>query len=270
MPPNLLAAILLIANVTSGSPKGVLTGTVRDEMTGEPLVGASVILDGTELGNATDEDGHYMVIQVPETTWTVTASYIGRYSATSLFNFTEGCTARLDFSLFGSYTIKQGVPLADSELALFNRRTRSETLPGETLIATQMTDAGTLRRLNSAKLALLARYRRGESAWTALAIGPYDSLTRRSLALGPGFCYYHEWRESPAHIAKPDSTTRRICGGLHLISPPSIYKVVSMTPGYFTETKSDGLQFVECPDRCPKAKLLFLKLALSGGGTALF
>ena len=43
---------------------------------GEPLVGASVLVDGTDIGVATDIDGNYSLVNVPDDA-TVTVSYIG-------------------------------------------------------------------------------------------------------------------------------------------------------------------------------------------------
>ncbi|GIS53698.1 hypothetical protein Ct9H90mP29_07400 [bacterium] len=35
-----------------------------DKETGEPLIGANVMVDGTPLGAATDTDGNYFILQV--------------------------------------------------------------------------------------------------------------------------------------------------------------------------------------------------------------
>jgi len=55
---------------------GKVQGKIVDE-TGEALVGVNIIVEGTELGAATDEFGEYMVPFVPAGTHMVTASYIG-------------------------------------------------------------------------------------------------------------------------------------------------------------------------------------------------
>jgi hypothetical protein len=203
---------LLLASCMWASDGGVLIGTVRDEITGKPLVGASVSMDGTELGNATDARGSYAVIQIPETTWTATASCLGYLDATLPFTVAEGCTARTDFNLIASYA---GGLLTDSGLALYYQRTRNDTLGTETLVAPGGTnDSGALGRCSRTKLSLLARYRQGKDTWAALEIGPYDLLTRRRLDIGPGFCYYRVWRESPPPTANPSKTERReFCGG---------------------------------------------------------
>jgi uncharacterized protein YfaS (alpha-2-macroglobulin family) len=55
---------------------GKIQGMVLDAETGKPLIGADVIIEGTELGASTDETGHYVISYVPAGTWRVVASYI--------------------------------------------------------------------------------------------------------------------------------------------------------------------------------------------------
>jgi outer membrane receptor protein involved in Fe transport len=69
----LLAGTLLLF----GAEYGKIAGKVRDAETGEPLVGADVIVEGTELGAATDEKGEFVILYVPAGTYSVTASYLG-------------------------------------------------------------------------------------------------------------------------------------------------------------------------------------------------
>ncbi|RMD86506.1 MAG: hypothetical protein D6813_14850, partial [Calditrichaeota bacterium] len=56
---------------------GKLAGLVRDKDTGEPLVGANVVLVGTTYGAASDVDGYYVILNVPAGTYTVEINYIG-------------------------------------------------------------------------------------------------------------------------------------------------------------------------------------------------
>ncbi len=55
---------------------GKLTGIVKDN-NGEPLVGANVIIEGTNLGAATDLEGRYIILNIRAGTYTVKFSYIG-------------------------------------------------------------------------------------------------------------------------------------------------------------------------------------------------
>ncbi len=72
-----LLALLLAGVFLFGAEYGKITGKVRDAETGEPLIGADVIIEGTELGASTDEKGDYVILYVPAGTYVVTASYLG-------------------------------------------------------------------------------------------------------------------------------------------------------------------------------------------------
>jgi len=56
---------------------GSLTGVVVDGNSGETIIGATVRIEGTSLGTATDLYGRYMIQQIPEGVYTVSITYIG-------------------------------------------------------------------------------------------------------------------------------------------------------------------------------------------------
>ncbi len=72
-----LWALILVGALLFGAEYGKITGRVRDAETGEALIGADVIVEGTELGAATDEKGEFVILYVPAGTYSVTASYLG-------------------------------------------------------------------------------------------------------------------------------------------------------------------------------------------------
>ena len=53
-----------------------VTGTVTDS-NGEPLVGVTVKVDGTQMGVATDEKGNFVLPNVPASAKTLSVSYLG-------------------------------------------------------------------------------------------------------------------------------------------------------------------------------------------------
>ena len=73
----LTLAVLIIAGIALAANTGTVNGRVTDRKTGEALIGASVIVDGTELGNATDLNGQYQIINIPPGKYNMTASYTG-------------------------------------------------------------------------------------------------------------------------------------------------------------------------------------------------
>lgn len=64
-----------VAGVTIVQQNGRVTGVVRDE-TGEPIIGANVIIKGTATGTITDLDGNYALEGIPADA-TLQFSYIG-------------------------------------------------------------------------------------------------------------------------------------------------------------------------------------------------
>lgn len=73
----LTLAVLVLAGIALAANTGTVNGRVTDRKTGEALIGASVVVDGTELGNATDLNGQYQIINIPPGKYSVTASYTG-------------------------------------------------------------------------------------------------------------------------------------------------------------------------------------------------
>ncbi|MCB0316400.1 MAG: carboxypeptidase-like regulatory domain-containing protein, partial [Calditrichaeota bacterium] len=76
----LFSAQLLLAGTT-----GKIVGTVKDQKTGEALIGADVVLEGTGLGSSTDQDGYFAIINVPPGTYRLTVFYVG-YASTTVEN----------------------------------------------------------------------------------------------------------------------------------------------------------------------------------------
>ena len=70
-----LAATLFFAG--SAFAQTNVSGTVTDADTGEALPGASVIVEGTTMGAATDGNGRYAIGDLPSGTHTLTVSFVG-------------------------------------------------------------------------------------------------------------------------------------------------------------------------------------------------
>ncbi|MBD3403463.1 TonB-dependent receptor [candidate division GN15 bacterium] len=78
---RLFAAVALICLLVTGSAwsavTGSITGVITDAQTNEPLIGVSVAVVGTNLGAVTDENGKYMINNVPVGTYTLRMSAVG-------------------------------------------------------------------------------------------------------------------------------------------------------------------------------------------------
>ena len=56
---------------------GTISGEAVDKASGEELLFANVLLEGTTLGTSTDEKGKYIIPQVPAGDYSVLITYVG-------------------------------------------------------------------------------------------------------------------------------------------------------------------------------------------------
>lgn len=71
--------LLLLTSSLFAQIPGKIMGIVTDS-DGNPLVGVNIVVEGTYLGASSDEDGQFLILNVPPGTYTLTASYIGYQS----------------------------------------------------------------------------------------------------------------------------------------------------------------------------------------------
>ncbi|MGH1366028.1 MAG: TonB-dependent receptor [Calditrichia bacterium] len=73
----ILAMLALFCGGLYAGTTGKIVGQIVDKDTGEPLIGANVIIDGQPLGSTTDVEGSYLILNVPPGRYTLVAQYIG-------------------------------------------------------------------------------------------------------------------------------------------------------------------------------------------------
>lgn len=82
----MVAALLVLLAVTAyAGTTGKISGVVTDAKTGQPLPGVAVSVEGTVLGALTDDQGRYVILNVPVGAYTVKAAIVG-YTAVRLTN----------------------------------------------------------------------------------------------------------------------------------------------------------------------------------------
>ena len=89
-----LASLLFPALILA---QNSVSGTVTDATSGQALAGANVVLEGTSLGAAADADGSYTITDVPNGTYTVTASVIGYAQSSQSVDISSDAT--VNFSM---------------------------------------------------------------------------------------------------------------------------------------------------------------------------
>ena len=72
----LVSLFLIVVAVSSALAQGSVGGTVVDEITGEPIVGANIIIEGTQNGASTDIDGKFLLANVKQGTYNLLISFI--------------------------------------------------------------------------------------------------------------------------------------------------------------------------------------------------
>jgi hypothetical protein len=79
---------------------GKIAGVVRNAQTGEPLPGANVVIEGTDLGAACDMEGYYFIIRLEPGSYNVQARMMGYRGVTKTgVRVTSGHTTPLNFEL---------------------------------------------------------------------------------------------------------------------------------------------------------------------------
>ncbi|NBC16947.1 MAG: TonB-dependent receptor plug domain-containing protein, partial [Bacteroidetes bacterium] len=77
----MLTAFILAAGEAVAQQRVTVSGTVRGAESGEMLPSASVYVEGTSLGAATNVDGHFVLVGVPAGEHTLRVSYLGYQTA---------------------------------------------------------------------------------------------------------------------------------------------------------------------------------------------
>jgi len=104
MKPLLFLLTFLTVTFYSNAQQGTLSGKVKDKLTGEPIIGATVAIAGTSKGVATDFNGDY-TISLDAGTYKVNISYVSYKTQTQEnIKITAGQTTTLPINLESSAT----------------------------------------------------------------------------------------------------------------------------------------------------------------------
>ncbi len=99
--PWALAAALTLISASAGhaQQRGTISGQVTDVSTQQPLANIQVYVTGTALGTLTNQDGRYLLLNVPEGEAEVQVSGLGYTTATRKVTVAAGQSATADFAL---------------------------------------------------------------------------------------------------------------------------------------------------------------------------
>jgi outer membrane receptor protein involved in Fe transport len=97
---HFLALTMFLPYILLGSTQGKIRGKVVDSQTGEPLIGAAVIVVGTPYGGTTNVDGEFQVLKLEVGTYQLKCSYIGYQTITQTnIRVNADLTTEADFKL---------------------------------------------------------------------------------------------------------------------------------------------------------------------------
>ena len=98
---NILKVFLLVAVLPTlaFAQRGTVSGKILDANTGDPLPGASVLVEGFELGGATNASGEFTIEGVPAGERKLIARFIGYKSQSQTVRVSGGITVTVNFNL---------------------------------------------------------------------------------------------------------------------------------------------------------------------------
>ncbi|HTY58444.1 MAG TPA: carboxypeptidase regulatory-like domain-containing protein, partial [Bacteroidota bacterium] len=149
----LLSVLLtLVAAWARAGNSGKIAGEVKDAQSGEAIVGASVQIQGTSMGAATNIDGYYVILNVPPGTYTLVVSGVGyNKKATSNVQVSIDQTTTIDFKLT-STVVEVGeevVTVAERPLVQKDLTASTATVNGDQIAALPVTEVGQVLNLQA-------------------------------------------------------------------------------------------------------------------------
>src|SRR3954470_16729022 len=115
---SVLIALLIGWSSVAGAQQGVVGGQVKDEVSGNPIVGARVTVVGTALVGETKADGRYVLAGIAPGQATLRVTAIGYGATTRVITVAAGEPAVQDFSLkLEPYSLDEIVVTATGEQA---------------------------------------------------------------------------------------------------------------------------------------------------------
>jgi len=109
----IVPSLSLLANEEVLSPdRGALRGTIVDQQTGETIIGATVVLEGTSKGTVSDINGEFLLRDIEPGTYNIHVRFVS-YETVVVegVSITGGRLARLDVALHQAQTAIEGVQI---------------------------------------------------------------------------------------------------------------------------------------------------------------
>lgn len=116
-----------------GQITGSISGKVTDKSTGEPLINATVFIEGSSIGTVTNRSGYYTIPQAPLGIISVRFSYLGYLSVNRDIRIQSGKNEVLNIQLFPSDLTSDEVLVEADRSVEFERQISTISLQGAKL-----------------------------------------------------------------------------------------------------------------------------------------
>ena len=93
----LLVTLFVIPTTAAG--QGMVTGSVDEAQSGDPLPGVQVVIPDLQVGTTTDAEGSYTLQDVPTGEYTLEARFVGYRTGEKTITVSEGEETTVNFSL---------------------------------------------------------------------------------------------------------------------------------------------------------------------------
>lgn len=116
----LLSGIMLLSLPLMSQNNGNIEGVIRDKAKNQPLSGANVQILGTEFGAAADEDGYYIIRNIPSGSYEIEVTFVGFDVSKQTISIRAGKTIQGNFTL-------NARPLSMNQILVSAVRDRAES-----------------------------------------------------------------------------------------------------------------------------------------------
>ena len=139
----ILVLFTFLSVEVQGQDTGEIRGVVTDAITGETLIGVNLMIQGTNVGTATNVSGEYIIRRVPAGNQTLILSYLGYERIEYELEITAGETIELDFEM--SEMAVEGAEVVVSTQARGQRSAINEQISSRSI--TNVVSADKIREL---------------------------------------------------------------------------------------------------------------------------
>lgn len=117
-----IAGFLLLFSSVTFAQYGKIRGSIIDQETSEPLIGANIVIVGTSMGAATDTEGQFTILNVPASTYDLRITFVGYQEVTfSNIKVVSGLTAFVEDIQLASEAIEAEAVLVTAERPLIEK-----------------------------------------------------------------------------------------------------------------------------------------------------